>query len=130
MFHPMDPQTNQNLRARRGGESTLHALLYGLAASFMAGGLVLTGAPPGVRWGMFLIGCALVVAGNDLGHGQTAGGQEGQHPRPPKHDADRGIRGRSGRAVQRGDRPARDALERAGGPPGVQRAAADVAEQP
>jgi hypothetical protein len=66
MLQPMDPQTNQNLRPRRGAESTLQALLYGLAAPFFAGGLVLTGAPPGVRWGMFLIGCALVVAATNI----------------------------------------------------------------
>ena len=59
-------QTDQHLRGRRSGESTLHAPLYGLAASLMVGGLVLAGAPPGVRWGMFLIGYALMVATRNI----------------------------------------------------------------
>lgn len=62
----MDPQANQNLRARGSGGSTLQAPLYGLAASFVVGGLVLAGAPPGVRWGMFLIGYALLVAARNV----------------------------------------------------------------
>lgn len=66
MLKPMDLQAKGHLRGRRSGERTLHAPLYGLAASLMVGGLVLTGAPPGVRWGMFLIGNALVVAARNI----------------------------------------------------------------
>lgn len=105
------------------------AALYGLAAVFMVGGLVLAGAPPGVRWGMFLIGYALFAAARNIPVPVRA--REGLrgtvvrlHARPT-----RDVGGRSGPAVQRGDRLAGDALQRAGGQPVVQRAVG-AAEQP
>ena len=79
---PMDPQDAQNLRPRRSGESTLHAPLYGLAAALMVGGLVLTGTPPGVRWGMFLIGYALVVAARNVSVTVGRRGSKGGPSRP------------------------------------------------
>ena len=36
--------------------------VYALAAASMAGAIMIGGAPPGVRWGVFLIASALVVA--------------------------------------------------------------------
>lgn len=60
----MDQHANQNLRSG-GRESTLQAPLYGLAGSFMVGALV-TGPPPGIRWGLCLIGYALLVAAGNL----------------------------------------------------------------
>ena len=82
MLKPMDPQAKGHLRGRRSGESTLHAPLYGLAASLMVGGLVLTGAPPGVRWGMFLIGYALVVAARNVSVTVRQRGIKGATSRP------------------------------------------------
>jgi hypothetical protein len=60
----MDQHTNQDLRAG-GRDSALRAPLYGLAGSLMVGALV-TGAPPGVRWGMLLIGYSLWVAARNV----------------------------------------------------------------
>ena len=60
----MDQHANHKLRAGRR-ESTLQAPLYGLAGSFMVGALV-TSAASGVRWGLFLIGCALLVAATNI----------------------------------------------------------------
>jgi hypothetical protein len=84
----MDPQTNQNLPTRGSGESMLQAPLYGLASSFMVGGIVLAAAPPGIRWGMFLIGCALVVAARNISVTVTQRGTKERHPCPPRYDAD------------------------------------------
>jgi hypothetical protein len=78
----MDPRTNQNLSARGRGGSILPAPLYGLAASFMLSGLVLAAAPPGVRWGMFLIGYALVVAARNLSITVRQRGVKGATSRP------------------------------------------------
>lgn len=101
----------------------LRASLYGLAAVFMMGGLGLAGAPPGMHWGMFLIGYALFAAARNIP--VTVRAREGRrgnvvvrlHTTPA-----RDVGGRSRLAVQRGDRLAGDALQRAGGQPVVQRA--------
>lgn len=107
----------------------LPAPLYGLAASFMLSGLVtrrrsawraLGDVPDRVR--------AADRREEHLRHRQTARGH-GAPPVQPNRTLTRNVRGRSGLAVQRGDRPEDDALQRTGGQPGVQRAVG-VAEQP
>ena len=46
---------------------------YVLATSLMVGAIMISAAPPGVGWGMFLIGCALIAARNASGTGPTRG---------------------------------------------------------
>jgi hypothetical protein len=118
----MDPQTNQNLRARGRGASTLLAPLYGLAAASMVGAVVLAGAPPGVRWGMLLIGYALLDAARSASVTVEPRAVEGRVPVRQSGALTRDVRARSGLAVQRRDRRAGDAPQRAGRQPGVQRA--------